>query len=382
MPRKLCALPAIDEDDKGNLSVTAEDYLYGTGQAALYSFQQGGGFRHNYNAAPSPSAPPIFFEPTFQLTGGDLEVWMAVAGNANVAASGNENDDTVGWGGCQVYVSVDGTDYKLLTTQYGGAVYGVATAALPAFAGTGLDGADTLAVSVSASTGALPGGSTAQAQANATLCWLDGEFLSFGNAALTGNYTYALTALNRNQYGTVSQPQTAGAPFVYCGINIAKLPITADYIGQTLYVKIVDFNLYGAGSPAIATLEPYTYTVQGLAYTEPLPVITRLTTAFIANMQTLVWNAVIDPRNPDYEVRAGSSWVNGRNAGAGAAVQHGGALYGGPTGSRRITCRRRVFRFMARRRKSPYKARRWCAMCLRLPTKLRRDGRAHWPERR
>jgi hypothetical protein len=296
----------IDEDDQGNLSVTAEDYLYGTGQAALYSFQSGSGFKHNYNAPPTPSSAPVFLEPTFQLTGGDLEVWIAVAGNPN----GGDGVNTVGWGGCQIYVSLDGTDYALLETQYGGAVYGTITAALPAYSGTGLDTADTLAVSVAPSYGALPAGSTAQAQANATLCWVGGEFLSFGASTLTGANAYALTALNRNQYGTVSSLQPAATPFVYCEQNIVKLPITADYIGKTVSVKILDFNVYGGALTNIAAVEPYTYTVQGLAYTEPLPAITGLNTTFLSNIQTLVWDAISDPRNPDYEVRTGASWQN------------------------------------------------------------------------
>ncbi|MGV2896728.1 hypothetical protein ACNPPY_13130, partial [Achromobacter sp. AGC78] len=54
-------------------------------------------------------------------------------------------------------------------------------------------------------------------------------------------------------------------------------------------------------------------TVQGLL--SPLPALTGLTSVFRDGLTTLVWNPVVDIRQPDYEVRLGSSWANYRTVG-------------------------------------------------------------------
>src|SRR5690606_15430752 len=64
----------------------------------------------------------------------------------------------------------------------------------------------------------------------------------------------------------------------------------------------------GAGKPSTQT-----YIVQGLV--SPLPALEGLTNVFRDGLTTLVWDRVIDVRQPEYEVRVGESWGNARIVG-------------------------------------------------------------------
>lgn len=98
--------------------------------------------------------------------------------------------------------------------------------------------------------------------------------------------------------------------------GIAQQPISTEATQTTVSAKTGDVivatlrpvNQIGTGQPFTAT-----YTVQGLL--SPLPAVTGLTSVFRDGLTTLVWDQVVDIRQPDYEVRLGSSWSNSRAVG-------------------------------------------------------------------
>ncbi|HWL28600.1 MAG TPA: host specificity factor TipJ family phage tail protein, partial [Burkholderiaceae bacterium] len=73
-------------------------------------------------------------------------------------------------------------------------------------------------------------------------------------------------------------------------------------------VTVTPISATGRGTP-----KAQSYTVQGL--TLPLPTLTGLTNVFRDGLTVLHWDRVEDIRNPDYEVRIGESWQNGRLVG-------------------------------------------------------------------
>lgn len=135
--------------------------------------------------------------------------------------------------------------------------------------------------------------------------------------------------------------------------GIAQQPFTTEARQATISAKTGDVivatirpvNAVGTGQPYTAT-----YAVQGLL--SPLPALTGLTSVFRDGLTTLVWNPVIDIRQPDYEVRLGSSWANSRTVGttrnldmlaigngtyfAAARFQTGGVTIYGPADSVQI----------------------------------------------
>jgi hypothetical protein len=285
-----------DGKDGGALTITAEDFLGGIGSTALYNFETGSGYQPNYNAAAPTSYAPQFLEPSFELSAGQPQVWMALAGPAGT------------WGGADVWVSFDGTNYAHLTTVSQNSRYGVTTTGLIA-EDEGLDQAAQLGVNLSSSGGQLtasPG--VIAAQANASLCWVSGEFLSYVSSNQTGTNLYTLSGLNRGQYDTIPAAAPAGSPFVRCDGTLSEITLQPELIGKPVFVKVLDKNAFGVGQPTLDEVEPYVYTYQGLAYTEPLPPIENLCTVFISNVETLSWDSVDDSRQPGYEVRQGASW--------------------------------------------------------------------------
>lgn len=70
----------IEEDDDGLLAVTAEEFPAGTGTAAKYPVQTGGGNSIDQGVVPARVNTPIIHEPPPGLTGGIAQVWAAVSG--------------------------------------------------------------------------------------------------------------------------------------------------------------------------------------------------------------------------------------------------------------------------------------------------------------
>lgn len=292
-------ITAIAENNDGTLNVTAEEYLNGTGHAPLYSFQSGQGFSVNYNADPGPVNDPVIFEPTALLAEG-LEVWAALSGGRI-------------WGGADVYISSTGDSYRLAGRVTGQSRTGELTAVLPVVTpvagGQTIDATHTLGVDLSESGGQLLSGTQADAVALNTLCYVDGEYIAYQTATLTGSNEYALGYLVRGAYGSPIASHAPGSRFARIDGNILKIPYTPDFIGTTLYIKCVSFNIYHGGQQTLADVLPYTFRLQGAAYASALPDVTNLRSSYVASITQLTWDEVTDFRSVLYEIRKGAEWT-------------------------------------------------------------------------
>jgi len=305
LSRKLVRIKEITENQDYTLTFLAEDMLTGSASSPLFGAQAGSGFVLNSNIDPGLTLQPSFFEPTDQLAGG-LEVWMAVAG-ANLPA----------WGGCNVYVSYDGVSYMFAGQQLGPARMGVTTAPLPAVVPSTtpptIDTSSTLSVDLAESGSQLTSGTQADLLGLATLCYVGGELLAYRDATPTGANSYNLTTLSRGAYGTTATAVPSGTTLVRIDSGVFKIPFTQDRIGQTLFVKLVNFNHYGAGPQTLASVAAYAYTIQGTALTSPLPDVQNFTTNYQSNITLFAWDEIKDFRNPiDYEIRKGADWASGQ----------------------------------------------------------------------
>jgi hypothetical protein len=79
----------------------------GIGTVIAYPKQTTAGMPLDPLVDPGDTNPPILFEPPPGLTAGDTEVWIIATGGAN-------------WGGCQIWLSLDGTTYAYAGTIYRG----------------------------------------------------------------------------------------------------------------------------------------------------------------------------------------------------------------------------------------------------------------------
>lgn len=295
----------ITENDDGSLSMVAEEYLNGTGNAAINSFQAGIGFNINYNASPGDPNQPVIFEPTAELAE-SLEVWMAVSGGEN-------------WGGCDVWISYDDQTYKNIGRINGSARTGLLTAVLPsvtlATTGQTIDNANVVEVDLTQSNGQLQSASQDAATALASLCYVDGEYISYQDATLNAANQYALTLLVRGAYGSTISQHTAGTQFARLDDSLFKFGYTQDYINKTVYIKLTSFNIYEGGEQSLADVSSYLYVLQGTTFSSPLPDITNLRTSYIAGITQLAWDEVTDFRTVQYEIRLGNEWTGAQSLG-------------------------------------------------------------------
>jgi hypothetical protein len=240
----------ITENQDGSLTFSAEEYLAGAASAPAYSAQTNAGYAANYNQDPGDTNAPVIFEPPPQLSGGALQVWMAASGA-----------ETALWGGCQLWISTDGASYRLAGSIHGPARQGVLAASLDP--GSDPDTANTLAVDLSMSGGILLSTSEADADANHTLCYVDGELISYETATLISASNYALTYLRRGQYGTAVASHSTGASFARLDGQVFEFGYDPSQIGQTIFVKLAAFNVWGGGLQDLSSLSPTSYTIQG-----------------------------------------------------------------------------------------------------------------------
>lgn len=242
---------AIEEAEDGELTITHEDYPAGVCSAAVYQSQVPAGYAHDYNVAPGAVLAPVIFELPAHLAASGLEIGVAVAG-----AGAN-------WGGCQVWVSTDGTNYKQIGTLYGPSRYGKLTGAISG---------GNLPVLLNA--GQLTSGSAADAAALNTLCYIGGaapEFCAFQTATLTGALAYTLSGLVRGAYGSsAAGAHATNDPFVRVDEGIARSgALDLGRVGGTVYVKCPSFNIYGAAQESLAAATAYTYTIVGWRFGIP-----------------------------------------------------------------------------------------------------------------
>lgn len=288
---------SITENEDLTLSFLAEEYLAGTGNAPLYSLQANNGFEANYNESPGNANIPVLFEPVAQYEEA-LEVIIGASGGSL-------------WGGCDVWISSDGDTYKNAGRITGNNRQGVLSAVLPAVTeaqtGQTIDQINTLSVDLSESNASLASASLADAGSLASLCYVDGELIAYQNAVLTAANQYSLTWLVRGCYGSPISTHAAGSQFLRLDNNLLTYSFTPEYIGKTIYIKLVSFNIYGGGEQAIADIQPYAYTIQGTAYSSPLPDIANLRSSYVAGITQLAWDEISDFRPVQYEIRKGTT---------------------------------------------------------------------------
>ena len=241
---------SIEEDQQGALSVSAEEFTAGLGVAPLYPTATSTSNVPNQGAGADPVNAPLIYEPPPALTGGTAQIWVGASGGANGQADPN-------WGGAYVWLSLDDVTYTQVATINQPCRQGFLTATLAQ--AQGYDTANTLAVNLAESAGALSGTTQTGAEQGVTLALVDNELLAYADATLTGVNAYNLTGLARGLDGTNPAAHATGAAFARLDGTIVKYDLPQSYVGQTLYFKFQSFNVFGAGVQSLADCLAYPY---------------------------------------------------------------------------------------------------------------------------
>jgi hypothetical protein len=250
----------IEEDSEGALTIAAEEFPQGVATATRYPTQTRTNGAPDANAAAPPVNTPLIIEPPPSLTCGVEQVW--------IGASGQNGDPN--WGGCYVWASLDGASYTRVATIGFPASQGVLVTPLPAYSGANPDAANLLNVDLSQSAGVLNSVSATAAEAGVTLCYVDGEYLSFATATLTGPDQFRLAGLYRGLATCPAGAHAAGSTFCELDSTILRYDVSTAQIGKTVYLKFQSYNIFGGGLQDLSTCVAYSHVIQGVGALGPV----------------------------------------------------------------------------------------------------------------
>lgn len=252
---QVAVVSGITEGTDGCLTVTALSRAQGDYSAAKYNVHANDRPYIDYNKT-APDTVPVIFQPPADLTADGLELWIAAKGKAD------------GWGGCTVYVSDDNTNYRTVGQIAGSARCGKLTQPLSPMPNH--PSGNQVMVTCNDQ---LLSGTTQDAERKNTLCWIDGECMSYINANLQSNGAWLLSGLYRGQCNTAVRTHDKNTDFVRLDNAVFKVPFTKDDIGKKIYLKFCSYNIFGAGQQDLSEVKAYEYTLAPYY----IPPVTNLT---------------------------------------------------------------------------------------------------------
>ena len=235
--KQIVVITAVNEAADGQLEFTAEGKPAGTYAPARYDVHENERPFIDYNQeAPSVNDVAIF------QTVGDV-------GGNNVFIGVNA---PAGWGGCSVWLSDNNQNYSRIGSITQQARMGRTRLAFNETAN---------ACEVTLNQGMLKGGTHIDAERANTLCWVNGEALSYEGANMAPNNQFSLTGLVRGQYGTNAISHNAGERFIRVDEALFRYPYRKEDIGKTIYLKFTSMNLFGSNEQELDEVQAYQYTL-------------------------------------------------------------------------------------------------------------------------
>ena len=240
---QVAVINGITEGTDGCLTVTAISRAPGDYPAAKYNIHANDRPYIDYNKT-APDTIPVIFQPPADLTADGLELWIAAKGK------------TEGWGGCTVYVSDDNTNYRTVGQIAGSARCGKLTQPL-----SPMPNHPSGNQAIVTCNDQLLSGTLQDAERKNTLCWIDGECMSYINANLQSSGAWLLSGLYRGQCNTAVRMHAKNTDFVRLDNSVFKVPFTKDDIGKKIYLKFCSYNIFGAGNQDLSEVKAYEYTL-------------------------------------------------------------------------------------------------------------------------
>lgn len=235
--KQIVVITAVNEAADGQLEFTAEGKPAGTYAPARYDVHENERPFIDYNQeAPSVNDVAIF------QTVGDV-------GGNNVFIGVNA---PAGWGGCSVWISDNNQNYSRIGSITQQARMGRTRLAFNETAN---------ACEVTLNQGMLKGGTHIDAERANTLCWVNGEALSYEGANMAPNNQFSLTGLVRGQYGTNAISHNAGERFIRVDEALFRYPYRKEDIGKTIYLKFTSSNIFGTNEQELDEVQAYQYTL-------------------------------------------------------------------------------------------------------------------------
>ena len=233
-------IDSVTEDTNGVLTFTAISRAKGVYDEAEYDVHNVDRPYVDYNAEAPDTDTPLIIQPPAELTSNGLELWIGAKGKGNL------------WGGCDVYVSDNNTNYRSA-----GQIIKTSRIGILAADCTASD--TTLTIT---SNGDFLSGTKQDAERGNTLCWVDGECFSYETATLLADGSWQLSGCVRGQYNTTAAAHKAGTQFARLDNALLKIDFLPADIGKTIWLKFASFNIFGTGNQDLSQVKAYEYNLQ------------------------------------------------------------------------------------------------------------------------
>lgn len=237
--KQVAIIDSVTEDAKGILTFTAISRAAGDYSEALYDVHEIDRPYIDFNADSGNIDTPLIFQPPSDLTSSGNELWVAAKGKKDT------------WGGCAVYISDNNVNYRRLGAITNNARLGALARTMKA---------DDAACEVKIN-GTLISGSDQDAERGNTLCWVDGECISYVTATMLDNGNYLLEGCKRGQYNTEATKHSSGARFVRCDEALLKSEVRKEDVGKKVWLKFCSYNVFNSGEQSLADVQAYEYTI-------------------------------------------------------------------------------------------------------------------------
>lgn len=235
--KQIVVITSVSESADGQLEITAEGKPTGTYAPAKYNVHENERPFIDYNQA----APSVNDVAIFQTVGdvGGNQIFVGVNAPSN-------------WGGCSVWVSDNGENYRRIGSitqqaRMGKLKYG--------FAQNGDF------CNVILNQGVLKSGTHVDAERANTLCWINGEALSYETVETHPDNWYTLRGLVRGQYGTNAINHGANERFVRVDEALFHYPYRKEDINKTVYLKFTSLNVFGSNEQGLDEVREYQYKI-------------------------------------------------------------------------------------------------------------------------
>lgn len=237
LDHQIVVITSVNEAADGQLELTAEGKPAGTYAPAKYNVHENERPFVDYNQ----EAPSVNDVAIFQTVGdvGGNQIFVGVNAPS-------------GWGGCSVWLSDNDQTYQRIgnisqQARMGRTKYG--------FAQNGNF------CNVTINQGVLKSGTHIDAERGNTLCWVNGEAISYEDVEVHPNNWFTLRGLVRGQYGTNAINHNADERFVRVDEALFRYPYRKEDIGKTIYLKFTSMNLFGSNEQGLDEVQSYQYTI-------------------------------------------------------------------------------------------------------------------------
>lgn len=239
--KQIVVITDVQEAQDGELQITAIGKPPGMYAPTKYDVHENERPFVDYNKPAQSILDATFIQPPADVVGQGQELWVGVSTPQE-------------WGGCEVWMSDDPTaNFQSMGMLNTTARIGKLVSPLSA------DGNSCIIRMVN---GTLKSGTHIDAERGNTVCYINGECLSYETATLNTDGTVTLNNLVRGQFNTPIGSHSAGDKLSRLDEAFMRIPYRKQDVGKKIYAKFTSLNNLGGQQEDISRVKQYEYTIQ------------------------------------------------------------------------------------------------------------------------